>query len=282
MRRERISEDIYIFTSEMYAQVTSSVIITDEGAIVLDTLPFPAESREMAEFVRQRSEEGVRYIINTHYHADHVYGNYLFPEAAIIGHRKCRQTLLDIGGELLREAKAQTAGLEEVKIIPPWIVFDHEMGLRLGHRILRLMHLPGHSADGIGVLVEGDRVLLSGDAVMPIPYFTWGDREQLRHTLKRILEMNLEGIVQGHGEVLLRGEIPDTLERHIDYLDCAYETVEALVEAGKPGKAVTEIEPEDCGESSVPLDGLVRQLHQGNLVALYEELTEQRREESSA
>lgn len=272
MRRERISEDIYIFTSEMYAQVTSSVILTDDGAVIIDTLPFPTESREMAKFVRSRSERGVRYIINTHFHADHVYGNYLFPEAVIIGHRKCRETLLDIGDQLLEEAKAETSGLEEVEIVPPSIVFDHEMGLRLGHRMLRLMHLPGHSSDGIGVLVEGDRVLLSGDAMMPLPYFTWGDRSTLRHSLKRILEMNLEGIVQGHGDVLLRGEIPEMVEQHIEYLECIEEKVTSLVKAGEPQEALADIEPEDCGESSIPLDGLVRQLHQGNLLSIYEDL----------
>lgn len=275
MRRERISEDIYIFTSEIYAQVTSSVILTDEGAIIIDTLPFPSESREMAKFVRNRSDSGVRYVINTHFHADHVYGNYLFPGTALIGHRKCRDTLLNVGQELLDEAKAETSGLDDVEIIPPHIVFDREMGIRLGHRILRLIHLPGHSPDGIGVLVEGDRVLLSGDAMMPIPYFALGDRATLRHTLKRILEMNLEGIVQGHGDVLLRGEIPEMVEQHIEYLDCIEERVQEVVDAGEPQAALLEIEPEDCGESSIPLDGLVRQLHQGNLVAIYEDLTAQ-------
>ncbi|MBA3534759.1 MAG: MBL fold metallo-hydrolase, partial [Ardenticatenales bacterium] len=210
MRRERVSEDIYIFTSEMYAQVTASVILTEEGAIVIDTLPFPAESREMADFVHRRHSAGARYVINTHFHADHVYGNYLYPEAQVIGHHRCRGSLLNITSIQLDQAKANTSGLEDVSIVAPTIVFQNEMGLHLGNRSLRLMHLPGHSEDGIGIFVDGDRILFSGDAVMPVPYFGAGDPATLRSTLEHVAELSPENIVQGHGETLLRGEIVET------------------------------------------------------------------------
>ena len=184
MRRERVSEDIFIFTSEMYAQVTASVILTNEGAIVIDTLPFPAESRELAEFVHRRHRRGARYIINTHYHADHVYGNYLFPEAQIISHRLCRQHLAGITDQQLRKIKSDTPGLDDVKLRVPTIVFDNEMGIHLGNRSLRLIHLPGHSPDGIGIYVDGDRILFSGDAVMPLPYFAGGDHDLINSTVR--------------------------------------------------------------------------------------------------
>lgn len=281
MRRERVSEDIYIFTSELYAQVTASVILTEDGAIVIDTLPFPTESREMADFVHRRSERGARYVIDTHFHADHIYGNYFYPEAEIISHQRCREMLLEFGQQQLDAAKAETPGLEEVRIVTPDIVFGNEMGLHLAGRSLRLMHLPGHSPDGIGALVEGDKILFAGDAVMPLPYFVWGDRVQLKRTLQRIHSMGLENIVQGHGEILLRGEIPDTLTRHMDYLDCIHERVSELVQAQAPERALAQITVESCGESSIPLDGLVRQLHQTNLVKLYRELKAQQQEEAA-
>lgn len=276
MRRERVSEDIFIFTSELYAQVTASAILTPEGAIVIDTLPFPSESGEMADFVHRRSPNGVRFVINTHFHADHVYGNYFYPEAEIIGHRRCREMLLEFGEQQLEAAKNETPGLEPVRLVPPEIVFANEMGLHLGNRSLRLMHLPGHTPDGIGVLVEGDKILFSGDAVMPLPYFVWGDREILKRTLKRIHELAVENIVQGHGEILLRGEIPDILGRHIHYLDCIYEQVQAVVESRGSERELARITVEKCGESSIPLDGLVRQLHQGNLIKIYRELKAQK------
>lgn len=270
MRRERVSDDIYIFTSELYAQVTASVILTEEGAIVIDTLPFPVESHEMADFVHRRHDRGARYVINTHFHADHVYGNYLFPEAQIISHRLCREALQRISPAQLVRAKLETPGLEEVELRLPSIVFDNEMGINLGEQALHLIHLPGHSEDGIGVYVEGDKILFSGDAVMPVPYFATGDRATLRRTYQRILELAPETIVQGHGDALLRGEIADTLEQHIDYLDCVEEQVQAVVESGGSPRSLQAIEIEDCGGSPIPLDGLVKQLHQANLLALYQ------------
>lgn len=272
MRRERVSEDIYIFTSEMYAQVTASVILTDEGAIVIDTLPFPAESREMADFVHRRHPRGARYVLNTHFHADHINGNYLYPEAQIVAHRLCRAELAKVDPSQLEQVKAETPGLEDVALAIPTIVFDNEMGLHLGERSLRLLHLPGHSEDGIGAFVDGDRILFSGDAVMPLPYYGAGHHGTLRRTLQRVMELAPENIVQGHGETLLRGEITETLERHLGYLDCVEEQVTAVVETGGSVRELQSITLEGCGESPIPLDGLVRQLHQANLVNLYNEL----------
>ncbi|MGB0387995.1 MAG: MBL fold metallo-hydrolase [Ardenticatenaceae bacterium] len=272
MRRERVSEDIYIFTSEMYAQVTASVILTNEGAIVIDTLPFPVESRELAEFVYRRHRRGARYIINTHYHADHVYGNYLFPEAQIISHRLCRDALASVTEQQLKKAKSETPALSDVRLRIPTIVFDNEMGINLGNRSLRLIHLPGHSPDGVGVYVDGERILFAGDAIMPIPYFGQGDHGTLRRTLQRIMDLKPENIIQGHGDTLLRGEITSTLERHIEYLDCIEQEVKQVIKKRRGRNALKRITLEQCGESSIPLDGLVRHLHQTNLTNLYNQM----------
>lgn len=269
MRRERVSEDIYIFTSDLYAQVTASAILTPEGAVVIDTLPFPAESREMAQFVQRRHPRGARYVINTHFHADHVYGNCFFPEAKIIGHRLCREALTALSPDQLERAKADNPQLAGVRIVPPSIVFENEMGLFLGGRLMRLIHLPGHSPDGCGVLVDGDQILFSGDAVMPVPFFAGGDHRTLRRTLQRIKELAPDTIVQGHGDTLLRGEIQETLDLHISYLDCVEEKVTALVEEGGDSSSLRDIEIEECGMSPIPLDGLVRSLHQANLQTLH-------------
>ncbi|NIV29462.1 MAG: MBL fold metallo-hydrolase, partial [Anaerolineae bacterium] len=65
---------------------------------------------------------GIRYVINTHHHADHVYGSYLFPEAELIAHRQCRDILLKVGEESLAQAKAQTAVLAPVELRIPQLV----------------------------------------------------------------------------------------------------------------------------------------------------------------
>ncbi len=278
MRKERVTENIYVFTSEVYAQVTAGAIVTSEGTVVIDTLPFPNETREMLAFVRAESKRGVRYVINTHHHADHVYGNYLFEEADIISGEKCREVMRKSGEKNLAEAKAQTPELAEVVLRLPNLTFPDKMTLHLGERVLRLIPMLGHSQDGIGVYVEGEKILFAGDAVMPLPYIFWGDRVVLQETLRAIKEMNLENIVQGHGEVLLKGEINETLDASSAYLECIYEKVKAkLSTRTSKERLINEITLESCGFSPIALDGLVKQLHRSNLLRVYQTLTAKNR-----
>lgn len=274
MRKERVTENVYVFTSEAYAQVTAGAIVTPEGTVVIDTLPFPRETQEMLDFLRGESRRGVRYVVNTHHHADHVYGNYLFQEADIVATEKCREVMRKTGEKSLAEAKQQTPELSEVVLRLPNLTFPDKMTLHLGDRVLRLMPLPGHSPDGMGVFIEGDKILFAGDAVMPLPYIFWGERVLLQETLKMIKGMNLENIVQGHGEVLLKGEINETLDQGVEYLDTIYDKVKSkLSTRTSKERLVNDITLESCGYSSIALDGLVKQLHRSNLLRVYQTLT---------
>lgn len=273
MSRERVSEDIYVFTSDAFAQVTSGVILTPEGAVVIDTLPFPSETREIVEFVRSQSSSKVIFVINTHSHADHVYGNYLFPAADVVAHRLCRQAMVKHAVEGLEKAKEQTPELSSVVVRLPNLAFDGELTLRLGGKTIQLVHMPGHTADSIVALVKEDRILFSGDAMMPVPHIVWGDLEDMVESLRAIRKMNLENIVQGHGEVLLRGEINETIDSSIAYLREIARCVSQAVDDGAELREVLTLDIEKCGKSRIPLNGLVQQLHQGNLKRLYERLT---------
>ena len=54
LKRDRVSDGVYVFTSGLYAEVTATVVFTDEGAILVDTLPFPQETKVIREFISQR------------------------------------------------------------------------------------------------------------------------------------------------------------------------------------------------------------------------------------
>ena len=97
MQRERVAEDIYVFTSELYARVTAGAIVTPDGAILIDTLPYPEETHEIKAFLEGRLQIPVRYVINTHHHADHTNGTCYFPNAVVVGHALCRQLLDTVG-----------------------------------------------------------------------------------------------------------------------------------------------------------------------------------------
>lgn len=269
LKRDRISEGIYVFTSGLYAEVTATVIFTDEGAILVDTLPFPQETRQIREFVSQRRAK-VGYVVNTHSHADHIYGTYLFPDAVVIAHYQCRRLMERHAEAALQQAKEQTPALSDVQIRYPELLFNTGMTLRFGGKTIELRHAPGHSKDVITVHVVEDRLLVASDAVMPVPYVVGGDLDDMIHSLERIKSLSLENLVQGHGEVLLRGEIEETLDAGIHYLRTVDRLVRERIARGVPRSSIMEITIEECGLSRIPLGGLVQKLHQANLFTLYE------------
>jgi len=278
MRLDRVAEDIYIMTSEMYAQVTAAVITTNQGAVVVDTLPYPAETREIVAFVESKmGRDGARYVINTHYHADHVYGSFLFPAAEVISHDLCREVLAKTGQALLARAQRENQNLADVQLRLPDITFSAEMELQMGLRHLRLIHTPGHTADCIIVFATDDRVVLAGDTMMPIPHIVRGDYASLIQSLRRIQELKPNFIVQGHGDVLLRGEVDDAIEANICYLQTIVERVRTIVDKQEPIQRLREIDLEACGISRIPLDGLVSRIHLNNLASLYKTFSAERK-----
>jgi cyclase len=271
MQRERISDDIFVFTSGLYAQVTAGAVLTSEGAVIIDTLPFPSEAQQIADFISKRSSSGIRYVILTHYHADHTYGAYLFHNAQVVSHALCRDWIVQYGVAGLEEARAQTPDLADAKIRAPDVVFEgSEMSLRMGNKTLQLLHSPGHTQDSIVVHVKEDRILFAADTVMPVPYIVDGDPKSFVESLRMIRALSLENVVQGHGEVVLRGEINETIDSSVRYLETIQTKVAKAIAADKPREAMREISIESCGKSRIPLNGLVQQLHTANLLSLYD------------
>jgi glyoxylase-like metal-dependent hydrolase (beta-lactamase superfamily II) len=253
--------------------VTAGAIVTREGAILVDSLPFPAEARLMGAFIAEVCQPGVRYVILTHYHADHTYGAYLFPQADVLAHARCRTLLTKIGAPALEAVKVEEPRLEEVVIRLPDITFeDGEMGLRLGERVMRLIHVPGHTQDSVMVYVEDDRVLFAADMVMPVPSIVDGDMDAFRASLRKVLELPIENMVQGHGEVILRGEVRKVVQISLDYLDTIEAKVARAIKSGKGRQALRRDNIESCGLSRIPLNGMVQQIHVANLLALYDRM----------
>ncbi len=270
MMRERIAEDIYCFSSDVYAQVNAGAVVTPEGTLLIDTLATPGEAREIRDFLENRLGSRVRYLVNTHYHADHSSGSFLFPGATIITHALSRGLLDTRGRQGLGMAKAENRDFSQVQVMLPEVTFVRgTLALQMGKRTLRILALPGHSPDGIGVLVEEDRILFSGDAVMPLPHIRDGDLGTQMRTLRTIAGMGLENIVQGHGEVILRGEIDELIGSHITYLERIEREVLAAVRRGWSEMDLQQITIEKCGKSRILLNGLAAELHWQNLLALY-------------
>jgi len=273
LQRERVAENVYFFQSEVYAQVTAGAIIGPSWAVVIDTLATPEETLEIRDFIEQEINVPVRYVINTHYHADHSWGNYFFPGAIIIGHSLCRQWLEERGTPSLNEVRKQNPALRNVKIILPQISFDEgHVSLKVGKKNLNIFPLPGHSDDNVAVLVEEDRVLFTGDVCMPLPYIVDGNIEDMITSLKKVSKMGLENVIQGHGDIILRGEIENYIKDNLAYLSAIRKMVRKSSYRKYPLDLLMEVNVDSCGKSRVLIGGLAEELHQRNMRALYKQL----------
>jgi len=273
MHRERVSENVFWFQSEVYAQVTAGVVAGPQWAVVIDTLALPDETLSIREFIEHELNVPVRYVINTHYHADHAWGNCFFPGATVIAHARCRDLLAERGIPSLEAAQKQNPSLRQAKIILPHLTFENgELTLRVGKKNLIISPTFGHSNDGIAVLVEEDRILFAGDSFMPLPYIVDGDIDEIMASIKRIGKMGLENIVQGHGDIILRGEIDAAVKENLNYLASIKRSVRAAARRKNAFELLDEITIEESGKSRVYLGGLAQTLHQRNLRALLQQM----------
>lgn len=270
IQRERIADNVYSFQSESYAQVMAGAVVGPNWAVLIDTLALPEETLAIRDFIEQELSVPVRYVINTHSHADHAWGNCFFPGSTVIAHPLCRQLLDTKGRTSLEEARKNNLTFRNVKIVLPQMTFSEgELNLRVGKKTLTLFLLPGHSVDNVAVLVEEDRVLFAGDAAMPLPYIVDGDIDDLTASLKKIGHMGLENVVQGHGDIVLRGEIETYIKENQDYLSSIRKVVRKASRRKYPQEVLDESTVEDCGKSRVLIGGLAAELHRRNLRALF-------------
>lgn len=272
MIKDRVSDHVYAFISDLYYEVTAGFLVTPEGAVVIDTLPFPSETMELKREVLKECPEGIKYLILTHYHADHTLGSYLLESAEVIAHRKTRAMLLKEGARKLAEAKSLYSELEGASIILPSITFSGRMSIKVGGFNLHLFELFGHSHDSIAVYIQEERTLFAGDLLMPIPLVTEGDVDLSIASLEALKGLNLDYVVQGHGGVLLKGEIMEVIDSNIHYLRKLKTKVSEAINRKRPPESLFRIKLEEFGKSPLAMGAMGEPIHKANILAVYEAL----------
>lgn len=110
-----VAEDIYAtvvregISPSAYAN--SLIVLRDDHVLVVDSRHTPREAEELIDEVRRLTDLPVRYLVNTHFHGDHVQGNQAFrkhhPDVRIIGHQSVAEDMRDVGRSRLDEQIAR-------------------------------------------------------------------------------------------------------------------------------------------------------------------------------
>lgn len=170
--------------SERWTEVTTGVfvrrhrsldlnigaVLCGDGVLIIDTRASHVQAAEMVESLKDVTRLPVRWVINTHHHWDHTFGNQIFPDAALWGHERTAEAMRTHGEAMRAQVKAMAPDyaevLDQVVITPPRLTFTATATLTLGGTVVEMRHLGrGHTDNDIVISLPERNVLFAGDLI---------------------------------------------------------------------------------------------------------------------
>lgn len=202
---QRINERVFVIGSEGSANVV--IALQPKGAVIIDTSLFSQKAQKIREFVENVLKKDILFLVNTHYHPDHVFGNVIFEDKQIISSSLTRENITLMDERYLKHLPASD------KLIPASTTFEDEY--RQSQILIR--KVGGHTPDSSIVYLEQERILVTGDLVFN------GFHAEIVHdsnlqewldVLEGLKKYKIDWVVPGHGNFMDKG----CLDQMIKYL----------------------------------------------------------------
>lgn len=187
----------------------AGVHVGQRGVTLVDTAFTAARGRGLRDAVATVTDTPVRTIVNTHHHGDHTYGNFLFPEATIVGHDQCRHAMIASGLETQEWFPGVDWG--HLEIVPPTVTFEESVNVYCDDvaTTVRYVGQPAHTTNDVTMWVPERGLLFAGDLVFNggTPFVVMGSVQGLIDALTDLAGLGATTIVPGHGAVCDGGVI---------------------------------------------------------------------------
>jgi cyclase len=206
----KIKEGIFVYAAAP-ANSTCSIILTQEGVVLIDSCHNPPDSFTLLAAVKKLTDKPIRFLINTETHNDHTTGHYVFsPPAMIINHQGAGAAMKKSFDPKRIEKLAATSPemaetVKNYKLITPHIEYRDRMTLHMGDRVLELIYLKNvHSEADTAIWLPNERVLFAASAanvrrILNLrPHVTI---PEILASYKLMKSLNPEIVVPGHGPV---------------------------------------------------------------------------------
>lgn len=244
---KQIAPAVYaaIDSSKGEAGANAGFVIGDEAVLVVDTFENAAAARALLGEIRMLTKLPIKFVVNTHYHLDHVAGNAVFAKegASIVAHRNVpgwihTENLKFFGKDIKPEQRAEVENLAA-----PDVVYDSSIELRIGSSPVRIEFFPGHTGgDSVVFLsLEKSTVIFCGDLFwrQTFPNLIDASTPPWLETLATLAKTPSESpiiFVPGHGDPGTAADI--TAFR--GYLSDLREWVAAARKEGKAGPSLVD------------------------------------------
>jgi glyoxylase-like metal-dependent hydrolase (beta-lactamase superfamily II) len=222
---KRVAPDLYFFYND--GSSNSAFLVTDAGVLVVDTGQHPAEGRALLERIRAVTPKPVKWVINTHAHGDHYFGNPAFKNAGatFIAHRDTAAMMkAHFPYETARRQayfKRQKLDPAEVALVLPDVSYATNLTLTLGNRSVQVMYMgPGQNPGDTLVRFPHARALFVGG---PFARRNWSNTTFTPSVngwialLEGIAAMDVDMYLPGHGDVGTRQDVLDEAKLLTDF-----------------------------------------------------------------